>query len=308
MQGDQLWKVAMISETLLKQFIDFLTPFQNATLDLEKFKEPTLHKVAFWRFQLINHLKPVVDDQVGDNGVVIKSKDPPLIIAYKRLLKPLVNEKMKLDVLHVLGTLLDPVLKHHMRKLEVPNHMIVAAKEKLKALMGLISTGVDLSLNIEGNDDDPVPSQTKKRRIGDQMSMYDQLEDDTDDSAEPDVEPSVSNFDARVEAEITMYEKYKVTDLEKKEVIEAAHATPPPSSKVSASFRILWWWNLKGALSFPIMSRVARSILCIPAASSKSECNFSNACNTLTPKFLGLKPAIVNDLKFLRSNQDLQSS
>lgn len=103
-------KVAMISKMFLKQFIILLTPIQNATLDLEKFKEPTLHKVAFWRFQLINHLKFVVYDQVGDNGVVIKSKDPPSIIACKCLLKPLVKGKMKLDVLLVSRTLVDHVI------------------------------------------------------------------------------------------------------------------------------------------------------------------------------------------------------
>jgi hypothetical protein len=47
------------------------------------------------------------------------------------------------------------------------------------------------------------------------------------------------------------------------------------------------------------------SVLCIPASGSKSESNFSDAGNTLTKKRSGLKPAIVNDLLFVRSNQDL---
>jgi hypothetical protein len=38
----------------------------------------------------------------------------------------------------------------------------------------------------------------------------------------------------------------------------------------TAKFIILLWWKLKGAPTFPIMSRVARSVLCIPASSSKS--------------------------------------
>jgi hypothetical protein len=46
-------------------------------------------------------------------------------------------------------------------------------------------------------------------------------------------------------------------------------------------------------------------VLCIPASSSKSESNFSNAGNTLTKKSSELKPTTVNDLLFVRSNQDL---
>jgi hypothetical protein len=46
-------------------------------------------------------------------------------------------------------------------------------------------------------------------------------------------------------------------------------------------------------------------VLCIPASSSKTESNFSDAGNTITNKHSGLKPTIVNDLLFVRSNQDL---
>jgi len=44
---------------------------------------------------------------------------------------------------------------------------------------------------------------------------------------------------------------------------------------------------------------------CIPASNSKSESNFSDAWNTLTKKRSKMKPTIVNDLLFVRSNQDL---
>jgi hypothetical protein len=44
---------------------------------------------------------------------------------------------------------------------------------------------------------------------------------------------------------------------------------------------------------------------CIPASSFKSESNFSDAGYTLTKKRSGLKLAIVNDLLFVQSNQDL---
>jgi hypothetical protein len=47
------------------------------------------------------------------------------------------------------------------------------------------------------------------------------------------------------------------------------------------------------------------SVLCIPASSFKLESNFSDAGNTLTKKCSRLKSATLNDLLFVRSNQDL---
>ena len=82
-------------------------------------------------------------------------------------------------------------------------------------------------------------------------------------------------------------------------------STLPVNQDTTAKFNILLWWKLKRAPTFLIMSRVARSVLCILASSSKSELNFSDAGNTLTKKRFRLKPTIVNDLLFVRSNQDL---
>ena len=47
------------------------------------------------------------------------------------------------------------------------------------------------------------------------------------------------------------------------------------------------------------------TVLCILAFNSKSESNFSDAGNMLTKKRSGLKPTTVNDLLFVRCNQEL---
>ncbi|KAI0525038.1 hypothetical protein KFK09_004428 [Dendrobium nobile] len=60
-------------------------------------------------------------------------------------------------------------------------------------------------------------------------------------------------------------------------------------------FNVLKWWGLVGVKAFSIMTQVAHSILCIPAASAMSENNFSDAGNTLTTKRSNLKPTYVND-------------
>jgi hypothetical protein len=79
-----------------------------------------------------------------------------------------------------------------------------------------------------------------------------------------------------------MYETYKVTDLEKNEIIATVSLALLVNQDTTARFSILLWWKLKGAPTFPIMSRVARSVLCIPASSSKLESNFSDAGIALT--------------------------
>ena len=132
--------------------------------------------------------------------------------------------------------------------------------------------------------------------------LKDELEEIHDNGAEIVI---ISNFDACIEFKFSMYETYKVTDLEKNEIIATVSLALPMNRDTTVKFSILLWWKLKGAPTFPIMSRVAHSVLCIPASNSKSESNFTDARNTLTKKHSGLKPAIMNDLLFVRSNQDL---
>ena len=70
-----------------------------------------------------------------------------------------------------------------------------------------------------------------------------------------------------------------------------AHAHPCP-------------WVL-GGHECNVIVRGWASVLCIPASNFNSESNFSDAESTLTKKHFGLKPTIVNDFLFVRSNQDL---
>ena len=65
------------------------------------------------------------------------------------------------------------------------------------------------------------------------------------------------------------------------------------------------FWVAMGVMLLLMGGHGCASVLCIPAPISKSESNFSDARNTLTKKRPRLKPATVNDLLFVRSNQDL---
>jgi hypothetical protein len=64
---------------------------------------------------------------------------------------------------------------------------------------------------------------------------------------------------------------------------------------------ILDWWRLNAG-TFPIMARLARKILCIPASSSSSERVFSSAGNIVTSKRQNLDPEMVEKLVYLKEN------
>ena len=123
---------------------------------------------------------------------------------------------MELDVLHIVTTLLDHVMKNHMRKREVPNTLVTKAKTKLKTLIHLIGSRKVLANLDHKKVDAPAPPQ-KNHCIDDLTSMYDEFEDELEKIHHNGVEILVvNNLDARIELEFSIYEIYKVTNLEKK--------------------------------------------------------------------------------------------
>ncbi|KAH9550022.1 hypothetical protein CY35_10G051000 [Sphagnum magellanicum] len=114
---DKLSKFSDISQALLKELITFLAPFQQATLAFEKFKHPTLHKVVWWRHVILGHLKLVLNDVVDEDGNMTTTKD---------------SDKFVLDDIHVMASLLDPIMKSRLVRLGVERNQIEQAKDKLK--------------------------------------------------------------------------------------------------------------------------------------------------------------------------------
>ena len=66
-------------------------------------------------------------------------------------------------------------------------------------------------------------------------------------------------------------------------------------------FKLLTWWK-NNAPNFPLMAKMARSVLCIPASSAESERVFSAASNTISEKRSHVLPDNLNDLLLLKSN------
>jgi hypothetical protein len=310
----KLAKVNCIDEILLTALVEFLEVFQRATLDLEVFKKPTLHKVAFWRYNLLKHLKHVTSDVIKDGKVTCRA-DLPEIIALKSVLKPVVDEKFKLRELHVAATHLDPVLKNNMEPLGISDEMVKTANATLFECMQNVRDG---KLQGDGLDkDDNIVSQLpprKKHRPGtSQQSMYVEFQrvGDGDNSRVQQGSSNEPNLASRkliaIQDEFDAYSNYWLADDEQELIENLMGADVTLADSEGSHFSILAWWKHFGQVRFPVLARVARTVLCIPAASAKSENNFSDASNTVTDKRNLLKPRTINDTLFYRSNRELCS-
>ena len=66
----------------------------------------------------------------------------------------------------------------------------------------------EVLVNLDHEKDDALAPPQKSRRTDDSTSMYDEFEDGANIVV-------VSNLDARIDLEFSMYETYKATDLKK---------------------------------------------------------------------------------------------
>ncbi len=206
---------------------------------------------------------------------------------------PLLYNKFILDDIHVMASLLDPIMKSRLVRLGVERNQIEQAKDKFKDAMIKYAP-----LDDEEKDVLPARSPVKKKAHS-SVSMYDQMLDDDDE--EDNVPPAEGHnaataLNTRVDNEYEAYMKHKVIDGEMRQCADG---------DASDEFHVLSWWRCKGKDLFPILVRVVQSTLCIPASSAMSENNFLDAGNTLTKKRNRLKPRTINNLMVLRSNRDI---
>jgi hypothetical protein len=292
---DNLSELNDISWALLKEPIALLAPFQQVTLALEKFKHLILHKVVWWRHVIMGHLRLVLSDVVDEDGNVTTAKDSDSIKAIKGIMMPLLYNKFILDDIHVMASLLDPIMKSRLVRLGVECNQIEQAKDKFKDAMIKYAP-------LDDEEEDVPHAQSpvrKKARLS--VSMYDQMLDDNDEEdnvplAEGHDAAAAPAFNARVDNKYEVYMKHKVTDGDMRQCADG---------DTSGEFHVLSWWRRKGKDLFPMLARIVWSTLCILASSTMSENNFSDAGNTLTKKRNQLKPQTINNFMFMRSNRDI---
>jgi hypothetical protein len=256
-----------IEKSSLKDLIAFLSPFEIATRALEAFKTPTIHLVCFWRSKLLGHCSE-------------SSTDSEDIAALKTLVKAQIEEKWLLSHWHIMGAYLDPYQKKRLGKMGCSKEQIDQAQAAFVKMLRDIDYLKTANQEQTLCDDAVV---NKKQNVGNtDVDVPFQYSFSSDDDE--------SNDDATEDNVTIELQKYSSLSLDKKDL---------------KSFCVLNWWKTSSE-AFPVLSQMARSVLCIPASSSKDECNFSDAGNTLSEKRNRLNPTKVDDILFLRSNHDLQ--
>ncbi len=107
----------------------------SATLSLEQFKKPTLHKVVNWWHLLLKHLKPVEAEVKDLDGKVVTPQDSSTITALKAITRPIFIEKFTFQDIHILATVLDPTMKNKLPGMTVDGSQFNHATESLRAKM-----------------------------------------------------------------------------------------------------------------------------------------------------------------------------
>ena len=142
---------------------------------------------------------------------------------------------------------------------------------------------------------DTLPPPPPPKRARTNLPTYFDISDNENNHSEGQGVDGLNNFAHQADAEWQMYLLHKVVKG-KMDVVCALN---------EGEFDAMTWCKHVGATEFPILARVARSILCVPDSSAMSENNYSDAGNTISQKRNCRKPSVVNDLMFYRSNGDL---
>lgn len=69
-----------------------------------------------------------MNDVINQDSAIKTSKDLLSIVACNCLLTPLVQEKMEINVLHIVATLVDTVMNNYMCKMEIFDALVYKAK------------------------------------------------------------------------------------------------------------------------------------------------------------------------------------
>ncbi|XP_020686093.1 uncharacterized protein LOC110102210 [Dendrobium catenatum] len=260
-------KLNAIQQDLLNEFTVFLEMFQHATLEMEVFKRPTLHKVAFWHHRLQQHMKLVRVDIMDPNDPsrVKTKKDYDPIISLKEIIQPIFEEKFVLQPIHVVAMMLDPIMKMRLRGLGINVDQIDEAKEKLKAYMIKYSHGLNCVIDEDDDDNDKLKTYMIKKAQINTTASYSVNDDLPEDDDEPEMAATITRNSLQVKAglEFMAYMANRVSPQEQK-----------MCGDEDGEFDVLKWWGLMGIKAFPIIALVMRSILCISAANTMSENNF----------------------------------
>lgn len=224
----------------------------------------------------VSFLKPVL--HLFNNEILSqKDGDTELTKAVKDGILKYLNEKYDdhaTNNLLDMATLLDPRFKTAYIKEERVEFIKMRAAAELVDMVGATApesaqTAAASSSPPAAEDDPELPRPTKKKKS---LGSYFKKAGQSTTHSQPSR--------ASIELELSMYLQ-----------------TPGPDSETDP----LEWWK-QHETNFPLVARLARKYLCIPATSSSSERAFSASGNIITCKRSCLKPNTVDQLVFLALN------
>ncbi|XP_017291101.2 E3 SUMO-protein ligase ZBED1-like [Kryptolebias marmoratus] len=208
-----------------------------------------------------------------------KDGDTELTKAIKKGIFKYLNEKYDdnaMDNLLDMATLVDPRFKTAYMKEERVEFIKMRAAAELvdmasPAAESAETAATSISPPVAEDDPGPYPTKKAKKSLGSYFKKALAAGQGTTHA-----QPSR----ASIELELSMY-------------LQA----PGPDSETNP----LEWWK-QHELNFPLVARLAKKYLCIPATSSSSERAFSASGNIITCKRSCLKPDTVDQLVFLALN------
>ena len=220
---------------------------------------------------------------------MVKHKDSVSFVQLKPIVSENILSKFLLKNIYIVAAMLDPRFKGRLvTKFDVGQDQFDQARVYLKMRM----------LDKRGHDQQAAhaapaahPKKKPRHNVIEAIEASKYSSDDSDSSEQESEDADVvanAATAANIEAELAVYLAYKITEQDK---------------IILEKQGLLFWWQSKSAKNdgWPLIALVACDILCEPASSAKSECNFSDAGNTVTKKRNQLQPDKLDDLMFLRS-------
>ncbi|GBG64052.1 hypothetical protein CBR_g40299 [Chara braunii] len=193
---------------------------------------------------------PSPDDKGNEITVPGDSKQMKEI---KKLIKKVLEEKWKLEDLHVVAALLDPHQKDRLELFDVPFVQVRKGKSRLKEIMQQVGEGGGFKSELSEIAEVEPRSERPRKRRRPLPRVITTCSSDEEDAVLDNSVDVVDTLNERIEKELEVYFNLKLTKDEKR------------------AFSILPWWTAKGTavktaekqlllLPLPIMAREARSL------------------------------------------------
>lgn len=257
-------KLIEIRQPCLEKLISFLEKFKIASDEIEATKRPTLFLVIIWYNRLLKHLE-VTDDDDG-NFRDLKSSCHAIF-----------KETFEINKYHKMAIFLHPKMK----SLKILNDRteIDSVHAEINNLISAYSKKIkDENTNV--TDRKSIPSYESMEIICKKNPAKKQK-----------IKCNISDFEDTDESD------NEISELERYIALKPGKFRDSDGNQTD----VLKWWHTNEA-NFPLLSRIAKFILSIPASSAASERDFSSAGLTLSDRRTNLCPKRLDDILFLHSN------